>query len=103
EVEMETTRGASISAGYLYMRGTHIIMQRNLNVPSLSAAQDPVNLGRPNSSFGNITQYSGQGDSYYHGMTISMQHRGSKWIAGRVSYTFSKAIDNTGNFFFSSP
>ena len=87
----------------MHVRGLHIIMQRNLNVPTLTAAQDPVNLGRPNPNFGNISQYSGQGDSYYDGMTVSFQHRSTRWMTARFSYTLSKAIDNTGNAFFSSP
>ena len=61
-----------------------------------------MNLGRPNPDYGNITQYSGQGDSYYNGLTGSVQHR-ARWAMARVSYTLSKAIDNTGNAFFSSP
>jgi hypothetical protein len=103
QVERELTDKTSASVGYTHVRGVHIIMQRNLNVPTLTAAQDPINLGRPNPNFGNFTQYSGQGDSYYDGMTVSLQHRSSGWMTGRVSYTFSKAIDNTGNAFFSSP
>jgi hypothetical protein len=103
QIERELTRGTSASLGYIHLRGVHIIMQRNLNTPTLSAGQDPVNLGRPNPNFGNITQYSGQGDSYYSGMFASFQHRPSSWAAARFSYTLSRAIDNTGNFFFSSP
>ncbi|HYR91524.1 MAG TPA: carboxypeptidase regulatory-like domain-containing protein [Terriglobia bacterium] len=103
QIEREVAQNTSVSVGYLYLRGIHIIMQRNLNAPTLTAAQDPINLGRSNPNFGNITQYSGQGDSYYNGMTLSFQHRASKGAMARVSYTFSKAIDNTGNFFFSSP
>jgi hypothetical protein len=103
QVEREITRRMSVSGGYLRTRGLHIIMQRNLNVPTLTAAQDPVNLGRPNAGFANINQYSGQGDSYYNGMTTSIQYRNSAWASLRVSYTLSKAIDNTGNAFFSGP
>jgi hypothetical protein len=103
QVETELASGTSLSLGYLYLRGMHIIMQRNLNVPTLTAAQDPVNLGRPNSNYQNITQYSGQGDSYYNGMTLSLQHRATGWATARLSYTLSKAIDNSGNAFFSSP
>ena len=103
EIERQIGAGTSVSAGYLYMRGLHIIMQRNLNVPTLTTAQDPVNLGRPNPDSGNITQYSGQGDSYYSGLVLSVEHRTSRWATARLSYTLSKAIDDTGNFFFSSP
>jgi len=78
-------------------------MNRNLNVPTLTAGQDPVNLGRPNPNFANITQYSGQGDSYYNGLTAAVQHRSAAWATFRMSYAFSKAMDNTGNAFFSGP
>jgi len=102
EIEREITRQVSVSVGYLHTRGVHIIMQRNLNVPSLTAAQDPINLGRPNPTYGNVNQYSGQGDSYYDGMTLSVERR-ARGASLRVSYTLSKSIDNTGNAFFSSP
>jgi hypothetical protein len=103
QVERELTPNLSASAGYLHVRGAHIIMQRNLNAPTATAAQDPVNLGRPNPNFGNITQYSGQGDAYYDGLTVSVQNRRSTRFMARLSYTYSKTIDNTGNAFFSSP
>jgi hypothetical protein len=103
QIERELAPGTSVSLGYMHIRGIHIIMQRNLNVPTMTAAQEPVNLGRPNPNFGNITQYSGQGDSYYNGMTLSIQQRAASWATARFSYTLSKAIDNAGNAFFSSP
>jgi Carboxypeptidase regulatory-like domain len=103
QIERELADGTSASIGYMHVRGIHIIMQRNLNVPTLTAAQDPINLGRPNPNFGNITQYSGQGDSYYDGITVSFQRRSTRWMTARVSYTLAKAIDDTGNAFFSSP
>src|SRR4029078_6169309 len=89
QVDREISSRVSISLGYLHTRGYHIIMQRNLNVPTLTAAQDPVNLGRPNPNFANISQYSGQGDSYYNGMTVSLQHRATRWSNVRLSYALS--------------
>src|SRR6185436_12186289 len=103
QVERELTQKLSVAAAYQNMRNVHIIMQRNLNVPTVSASIDPVNLGRPNPLYANISQYSGQGDSYYNGLTISVQDRANRWVSGRLSYTFAKAIDNTGNAFFSGP
>src|SRR5581483_9788405 len=102
QIEREIGRGTSVSLGYQHLRGIHIIMQRNLNVASCTASVDP-NLCRPNPNFGNITQYSGQGDSYYNGMSLSVQNHTLNWANLRLSYTWSKAIDNTGNAFFSSP
>src|SRR6185295_11119854 len=60
------------------------------------------NLGRPDPNWGNISRYESSGDSYYEGMIDSFNKRAG-WAAVRVSYTLSKAIDDTGNFFFSTP
>ncbi|MSO20127.1 MAG: hypothetical protein EXQ56_06620 [Acidobacteria bacterium] len=103
QVERELIRGTSLALGYQYLRGLNIIMQRNLNPSACAAAVDPVNLCRPNSSFANMSQYGGQGDSYYNGLSLSLKNQSLNWAAMRVSYTWSKAIDNTGNAFFSGP
>ena len=39
----------------------------------------------------------------YHGAHVSFVQRPSSWGQYRVSYTFSKAMSNVGEFFFSSP
>ncbi len=103
QVERELMKGTSASLGYQHLRGLNIIMQRNLNPSACAAAVDPVNLCRPNSSFANVNQYGGQGDSYYNGLSLSVKNQSLNWAALRVSYTWSKAIDNTGNAFFSAP
>jgi hypothetical protein len=36
-------------------------------------------------------------------MHVSLVERPGKWGAYRITYTFSKAMDNVGEFFFSSP
>jgi hypothetical protein len=107
QIEREIDRTTSLSIGYQYLRGLHIIMSRNVNVPTLSGAEAAAlgiaNLGRPNPNFANIGRFESAGDSYYNGMTVSLNKRASRWASMRVSYTLSKAIDNAGNFFFSSP
>ncbi len=103
QIERELPWETSVSLGYLYLRGSHIILSRNINVPRCSAAVDPVNLCRPDANFGNISRYEGSGDSYYNGMILSFNKRQGDWASMRLSYTFSKAIDDAGNFFFSTP
>jgi hypothetical protein len=66
QVERELPWSSSISANYVHLRGIHIIMSRNINLPVSN---------RPNPDFANISQYFGGGDSYYDGMTISANHR----------------------------
>lgn len=102
QIERELPFNASVSVGYLYLRGLHIILSRNVNVPRCSSAIDS-NLCRPDANFGNISRYESSGDSYYHGLIFSFNKQQGNWTTFRLSYTFSKAIDNTGNFFFSTP
>jgi hypothetical protein len=107
QLERELPGKASLSVGYLHLRGLHIILQRNVNVPTLTAAAartlGVANLGRPDPLWGNISRYESSGDSYYDGMIVSYQQRAASWASWRISYTLSKAIDDTGNFFFSTP
>ena len=107
QIERELSANTSLSVGYMSTRGLHIILSRNLNVPTLSAADagrlGAPNLGRPNPNFGNISRYESSGDSYYNGMTVSLNRRFRKWAGLRLAYTLSKAIDNTGTAFFFTP
>jgi hypothetical protein len=107
QIERELGASTSLAVGYLHTRGLHLILSRNVNVPTLTAAQAAqlgiANLGRPNPNYANISRYESSGDSYYNGLTVSLNRRFKGWFGGRVSYTFSKAIDNTGNAFFFTP
>ena len=103
ELERELAGGASLSIGYLHLRALHLIVQRNVNVPRFPASAGVPNLGRPDPNWGNISRYESSGDSNYDGMIVSFNQRASSWATVRVSYTLSKAIDDAGNFFFSTP
>jgi hypothetical protein len=107
EVERAIGRTLSATVGYNHLRGTGIIMQRNVNVPTLTAAeaaaQNVPNLGRPNPAFANINQYAALGDSWLNGLTVSLATRTAPWGRTRASYTLSKALDDVGNAFFNTP
>ncbi len=103
EIERELSGSASISVGYLHLRGLHLIVQRNVNVPRFPASAGVPNLGRPDSNWGNISRYESSGDSNYDGMIVSFKKRAGAWANLRMSYTLSKSIDDAGNFFFSTP
>jgi hypothetical protein len=107
QVERELPGNASLSVGYLHLRGLHLIVSRNVNVPTLSAtqarAQGVANLGRPDPQWGNISRFESSGDSYYDGMIVSYNQRATRWASLRASYTLSKSLDDSGNFFFSTP
>ena len=82
-------------------------MSRNVNVPTLTAAEAAArgipNLGRPDPSYGNISQYQSLGDSWYDGLTVSLRRRFSGCLSARASYTYRKALDDAGNAFFFTP
>jgi hypothetical protein len=107
QLERGVARTATITAGYSYLRGRHIIMQRNVNAPTLTPAQAAAagipNLGRPNPAFGNIGRYESIGDAWFHGFTASIETRPAWWGTARASYTLSRAEDTGGNAFFSAP
>jgi outer membrane receptor protein involved in Fe transport len=102
QIERELPGNAVISVGYLHLRGVHVILSRNVNVPAVPASAGVPNLGRPDPNWGNISRFEGSGNSNYDGMVISFNKRAPRWGNVRVSYTLSKAIDDAGNFFFSS-
>jgi hypothetical protein len=102
EVEKQFGRGMTVSAGYQHVRGLHLIISVNQNVPACIASGNN-NGCRPNSSYANNSQYSPLADSKYDGLHISFIQRPARWGGYRISYTYSKAFDNVGEFFFSSP
>jgi hypothetical protein len=102
EIEHQVGEGSTVSLGYQYTRGVDLIISVNQNVPSCVASG--INNGcRPNSAYGNNSQYSPWASSRYHGLHVSFVQRPARWGYYRVSYTLSKAMDNVGEFFFSSP
>jgi hypothetical protein len=103
QIERELPWASSLSIGYLHLRGLHLILSRNVNVPTLPPSAGVPNLGRPDPNYGNISRFESSGDSYYDALLFSFNKRAIGWAGFRASYTFSKAIDNSGNFFFSTP
>jgi hypothetical protein len=103
-VEFEQQLGASttVSVGYQYVRGVHLLMQINQNVPSC-VASGGNNGCRPNASYANDNRYSSAGESTFHGLLVSLVARPASWGRLRASYTLSKSLNNVGEAFFSSP
>ena len=102
EIEQQLTERTTLSAGYQYTRGENLIVSINQNVPSCVAIG--TNNGcRPISTYANNSQYSPSASSAYHGLHVSLVGRPGSRGSYRVTYTLSKAMDNVGEFFFSSP
>jgi hypothetical protein len=102
QIERELPGNAVVSVGYLNLRAYHVILSRNVNVPTVPASAGIPNLGRPDPNWGNISRFESSGRSNYDGLVVSFNKRAARWANVRVSYTLSKTIDDAGNFFFSS-
>ena len=102
EIEHQFGAHSTLTVGYQHVRGLHLIISVNQNVPTCTAAG--TNNGcRPNPAFGNDSQYSSLADSHYDGLHVSFVERPSAWSSLRISYTYSKALDDVSEFFFSAP
>ena len=102
EIEQQVGESSTVSVAYQYLRGLHLLMSVNQNVPSCVAAG--TNNGcRPNPNYANNSQYSSVGESNYHGLHVSFTQRPTRWGNYRISYSLSKSQNNLGEFFFSSP
>ena len=95
EVEQQLSPISTLGLSYQHVRGLHLISSINTNINLDGTRPDPTR--------GNIKPYSSKFDSYYDGLSISLLQRPVPWGSMRLSYTWSKAIDNVGEFFFSSP
>jgi hypothetical protein len=102
EIERQIGDRNTVSFGYQYVRGRDLIMAVNQNVPSC-VASGTNNGCRPDPNYANNNQYSPVAASNYHGLHASLQQRPGQWGYYRVSYTFSKSMNNVGENFFSSP
>lgn len=102
EIEQQIGQATTVSAGYLYLKGDDLIISINQNVPAC-VAQGTNNGCRPHPAYANNSQYSSAARSSYHGLHLSVLQRPVGWGSYRVSYTLSRARNNVGEFFFSSP
>ena len=95
EVEQQISSTSTLALSYQHVRGLHLISSINTNINLDGTRPDPTR--------GNIKPYSSKFDSYYDGLAVSYLQRPVSWGSVRISYTWSKAIDDVGEFFFSSP
>jgi Carboxypeptidase regulatory-like domain/TonB dependent receptor len=102
EIEQQVGKRGTLAVGFQHVRGLHLIASVNQNVPTCAAA-GPNDGCRPNLTIGNVSQYSSAADSHYGGAHIQFVERPVSWGNYRVTYTWSKALDDVSEFFFSAP
>lgn len=94
-IEQQLSHRSTLGVSYQHTRGLHLLTSYNTNIN--------LDGSRPDPTRGNIKPYDSRFDSEYDGLSLSFAQRQASWGTARVSYTWSKAIDNVGEFFFSSP
>ncbi|HEY3939876.1 MAG TPA: hypothetical protein VGL97_20770, partial [Bryobacteraceae bacterium] len=102
EIEQQLSSRSTLGVSYQHMRGRDLIASINQNVPTCTAAGGN-NGCRANPAYGNNSQYTSAADSQYDDLSVSFVQRPVRWGDYRISYTYSKALDDVGEFFFSTP
>ncbi len=103
EIDQQISPTSNLAIAYQHIRGEDILIDVNLNTPTCTSAVDPVDLCRPNPAIGNNKQYYPGADSYFDALTVSYNLRPVRYGSFRLSYTWSKAIDDVSYAFFSGP
>jgi hypothetical protein len=110
-IAREISKDTSFTASYLWSRGLHIATAYNANLSaptqSITYTVDDAS-GKPvgafnmpiytraqliNPNYNGVYAMSSNANSWYNGLTVSLNHRYSSWFQGVANYTWSHAID----------
>ena len=103
EVEQQIGERSTVSAGYQYTGGRHLIISVNQNVPSCVAVGHQQRLPAEPDLRQQQPVLAVRRPRATTGLHLSFVQRPARWGQYRVWYTYSKAMANVGEFFFSSP
>ena len=90
----------SFSANAVYVRGKHQVgsIDYNPTIPSLGAGRRPDDVGGRAGTSASVLQYTSFGETWYRGLTVSLNKRFTQGSQVLVSYTLSKAEDTSTDF-----
>jgi hypothetical protein len=97
-VDRELPGEMSLSVNYLGNRGVKLLRSRNINLQVIGANPYGPVFGQINPAILSDNKVESSGNSIYHGMTVSLVKRYSRWTQFQLSYTLSKTIDDTTDF-----
>ena len=103
EVEQQLGDASTISVGYQYLRGLDLLMAVNQNVPDLRGVAARTTAAGQIRTTRTTANTRRPASPTITGSTSSLSQRPARWGHYRVSYTFSKSMNNVGEFFFSGP
>ncbi len=84
-----------LGASYVGNKGTKLAryLQRNQPLPG----PGNINDRRPYPGYGTVSMVESSGNSIYHGLLLKAEKRFSRGLSFLASYTFSKAIEDSGS------
>ncbi|HSP17704.1 MAG TPA: carboxypeptidase regulatory-like domain-containing protein [Thermoanaerobaculia bacterium] len=90
----------SVSADFLYVHGEKQLGTIDYNpiIPALGAGRRPNDINGTAGTSASILQYTSFGQTWYKGLTLSLNKRLSNRLQFLLSYTLSKAEDNSTDF-----
>jgi hypothetical protein len=90
----------SMTADFLFVRGKNQTGTIDYNpvIPSLGANRRPNDIGGVPFTSASILQYTGFGETWYKGLTLSLNRRLANNYQFLVAYTLSKAEDSSTDF-----
>jgi len=98
QVSRELTKDLSLSVGYLFTKGTHLPVYRNINaVPTgnfLGDGRPILKTGAVFMQFNNIYMAESVGISNFNGLNVTLNRRFSKGYEYYLTYTWSHALDD---------
>jgi hypothetical protein len=110
EIDHDFGRGFSMSAGYLFVAGHHLVRPIDLNVAphvgvetgtnrviyafAINDPNIPAPPGGSNGTNGIFYFTDSSGNSAYHGLTIQVTERAGSHFRLNANYTYSRAIDD---------
>ena len=86
----------SLTVAYVGTKGSKLQGYPNINQPVPGTG--PVAARRPFRRFDNISGIQDRFDSIYHALQVTGERRFSRGLALQIAYTYSHAIDATGQF-----
>ena len=99
-VDHEIATDVSVAANYIRVRGRHQLGSIDYNpiVPSLGPGGRPNDIDHRAGTSASVLQYTSFGESWYHGLTISLNKRFTGSHQLLASYTLSTAEDTSTDF-----
>jgi hypothetical protein len=99
-MERDIGKGAALEVGYVGSKGSHLGRQYNLNQPfrTIGYYQAFGTFPVPYAPFGTINYWDFGSNSDYNAGQVTLRKRSAGGLFYRLSYSYSKSIDNNSQF-----